>query len=105
MKRYTIYRCPEKCDHHTKLKEHLLIGATTAASIEEATEEILELIKIDLSSLEPDCFSQGNLDVITCSETSRSRRYQYYVVAAFVPDNELAPENLIREYGIMEIKE
>lgn len=59
MNRYVIYRCPEGCDCHQKLKEHELIGATVAESLEEALPEIYEQVRLDIITFQPEEYSQG----------------------------------------------
>lgn len=100
MKRFIIYRCPENCSCHRRLKEHQLIGAACGYSIEDAMKEICEQIKDDISSLVHDAFADGTLDIIDMNEEENSRRYDWSLTAVFSPDNLFAPGNTVREYAI-----
>lgn len=102
MKRFIIYRCPEKCSCHERLKEHVLIGVSVGNDIEDidVINEIKSQIKDDITSLVPEPFSTGNLEIISISHEDHSRRYNLSLVVLFVPDNPLAPKNLYREYGL-----
>lgn len=103
MNRYVIYRCPEKCGCHERLKEHELIGATVAETIEDALDEIFAQTKIDMQSIQPEGFQDGEVDFNYFSEESHSRRYQYSFEARLYPNNDMAPVNPWRDYAIQEI--
>lgn len=103
MNRYVIYRCPEGCDCHQKLKEHELIGATTGNRIEDAIAEIFEQARIDLQSIQPTEFQDGDVEFNYLQDESRSRKYQYSFEARLFPNSSLAPTNPWRQYAIQEI--
>lgn len=94
MNRYVIYRCPEGCDCHQKLKEHELIGATVAKTLEEALPEIYEQVRLDLLTFQREEYSQGVVDYELFTEEEHSRKYQYSFEAIFTPDDIMhAPSN------------
>lgn len=94
MNRYVIYRCPEGCDCHQKLKEHELIGATVAETLEEALPEIYEQVRLDILTFQPEEYSQGVVDFELFTEEEHSRKYQYSFEAIFTPDDIMyAPSN------------
>lgn len=105
MNRYVIYRCPENCDCHKRLKEHELIGAAYAASFEEALAEIKQQIQIDISSLMPEVYSIGEMEIIELCEEERSRKYDWSMIVTFFPDDAMAPNNISIDYAIQEIEE
>lgn len=75
MNRYVIYRCPEKCNCHQRLKEHELIGATTANAIEDVLNEIFELARIDIQSIQTAEFQDGEVEFNYLLKEPRSRKY------------------------------
>ncbi|MDC0828350.1 hypothetical protein [Faecalitalea cylindroides] len=87
MNRYVIYRCPEGCDCHQKLKEHELIGATVAETLEEALPEIYEQVRLDILTFQPEEYSQGVVDFELFEEEEHSRKYQYSFEAIFTPED------------------
>ena len=94
MNRYVIYRCPEGCDYHQKLKEHELIGATIAETLEEALPEIYEQVRLDILTFQPEEYSQGVVDFELFDTEEHSRKYQYSFEAIFTPENIMhAPSN------------
>ncbi len=100
MKRFIIYRCPEKCNCHKRLKEHELIGASIGENITEVSTDIISQIKDDISSLVPEPFSTGTFDIVDFEKEDNSRRYEWSINALFIPDNPAAPNNYQRDYGI-----
>ena len=100
MNRYVLYRCPEKCNCHQKLKEHELIGVALAENIDEALDELLEEARIDIQSIQPKDFQDGRVDYDYFSEVENSRRYQYSFETRLFPDHEMAPKNPWRVYAV-----
>lgn len=102
MKRFIIYRCPEKCSCHERLKEHVLIGVSVGNDIEDidVINDIKSQIKDDITSLVPEPFSTGTLEIISINNEDNSRRYKLSLNVLFIPDNPLAPKNAQREYGL-----
>ena len=51
MKKFIIYRCPEKCSCHERLKEHVLIGVSVGNDIEDidVINDIKSQIKDDIT--------------------------------------------------------
>lgn len=72
-----MYRCPEKCNCHQGLKEHELIGTTTSNTIEDAINEIFELVRIDLQSIQSVEFQVGEVEYNCLLKEPRSRKHQY----------------------------
>ena len=100
MNRYVLYRCPEKCGCHSRLKEHELVGAVVAESIEEALEELYEEARIDMQAIQPEGFQEGPVDFDYFYEEEHSRKYQYSFEIRLFPENDMAPKNPWREYAI-----
>lgn len=102
MKKYIIYRCPENCTCHQKLKKHELIGVLEGADLFDLDDNLEEIIKSDLQSFVMDMFFKGNVDIYDISVEPQSKKYKYSLSATFVPESENAQENITREYGIQE---
>lgn len=100
MKRFIIYRCPEKCSCHKRLKEHELIGVSVGENIEEVSKDIISQIEADLTSVVPEAYSTGTFDIVSMDFEENSRRYKWSIAALFIPDNPSAPKNFHRDYGI-----
>lgn len=102
MKKYTIYRAPNKVDRD--LSKHELVGVEYGADIEAAANAIIRVIKDDLSEnpeyagCEVSAYAPEPME-----DYKRTRRYQYSATGVVLPIS--AKENILVEYGIVEQEE
>ena len=57
-------------------------------------------LRLKITSLVPEPFSTGTLEIISINNEDNSRRYKLSLNVLFIPDNPLAPNNTQREYGL-----
>lgn len=102
MKKFIIYRCPDNCTCHKKLKEHELIAVFEGSDFFNLDDDLDEVIKSDLQSLAPDMFFDGKIDICHLTEEPHSRKYKYSFDGVFIPSNASASKNILRQYGVVE---
>lgn len=62
-----------------------------------------EQARIDIQSIQPTEFQDGDVEFDYFQDEPRSRRYQYSFEARLFPNSSLAPTNHWRRYAIQEI--
>lgn len=92
MNRYEIFRSLKHLEEN--VSQHELIGVAYGETIDDAADEIDECIKADLiADVKP--FDPAVLQL---------EQYEYAASGILYPADSNAPENIIHEYGIKELK-
>ena len=85
--------------------EHELIGVAYGETIDDADDEIGECIKADLIADEENIYTEYNVDVKPFDPAvMQLEQYEYAASGILYPADSNAPENIIHEYGIKEVK-
>lgn len=103
MNRYEIFRSLKHLEEN--VSQHELIGVTYGETIDDAADEIDECIKADLVADEDNVYTEYNVDVKPFDPAVlQLEQYEYAAYGILYPADSNAPENIIHEYGIKELK-
>ena len=97
MNRYEIFRSLKHLEEN--VSQHELIGVAYGETIDDAADEIDECIKADF------IYTEYNVDVKPFDPAVlQLEQYEYAASGILYPADSNAPENIIHEYGIKEVK-
>lgn len=103
MNRYEIFRSLKHLEEN--VSQHELIGVAYGETIDDAADEIDECIKADLVADEDNVYTEYNVDVKPFDPAVlQQEQYEYAASGILYPADSNAPENIIHEYGIKELK-
>ena len=103
MNRYEIFRSLKHLEEN--VSQHELIGIAYGETIDDAADEIDECIKADLIADEDNIYAEYNVDVKPFDPAVLElEQYEYAASGILYPADSNAPENIIHEYGIKELK-
>lgn len=103
MNRYEIFRSLKHLEEN--VSQHELIGVAYGETIDDAADEIDECIKADLIADEDNIYTEYNVDVKPFDPALLElEQYEYAASEILYPADSNAPENIIHEYGIKELK-
>lgn len=103
MNRYEIFRSLKHLEEN--VSQHELIGVAYGETIDDAADEIDECIKADLVADEDNIYTEYNVDVKPFDPAVlQLEQYEYAASGILYPADFNAPENIIHEYGIKEVK-
>ena len=103
MNRYEIFRSLKHLEEN--VSQHELIGVAYGETIADAADEIDECIKADLVADEDNVYTEYNVDVKPFDPAVlQLEQYEYAASGILYPADSNAPENIIHEYGIKELK-
>lgn len=103
MNRYEIFRSLKHLEEN--VSQHELIGVAYGETIDDAADEIDECIKADLIADEDNIYVEYNVDVKPFDPAVLElEQYEYAASGILYPADSNAPENIIHEYGIKELK-
>lgn len=103
MNRYEIFRSLKHLEEN--VSQHELIGVAYGETIDDAADEIDECIKADLIADEDNIYTEYNVDVKPFDPAVlQLEQYEYAASGILYPADSNAPENIIHEYGIRELK-
>lgn len=103
MNRYEIFRSLKHLEEN--VSQHELIGVAYGETIDDAADEIDECIKADLVADEDNVYTEYNVDVKPFDPAVlQLEQYEYAASGILYPADSNAPENIIHEYGIKELK-
>ena len=103
MNRYEIFRSLKHLEEN--VSQHELIGVAYGETIDDAADEIDECIKADQIADEDNVYTEYNVDVKPFDPAVlQLEQYEYAASGILYPADSNAPENIIHEYGIKELK-
>lgn len=103
MNRYEIFRSLKHLEEN--VSQHELIGVAYGETIDDAADEIDECIKADLVADEDNVYTEYNVDVKPFDPAVlQLEQYEYAASGILYPADSNAPENIIHEYEIKELK-